>query len=88
MYKNTINQCAGTVLDHLMNDPNIQHVMSEYITKQYPGFNFAQPDHLTEDEWEASPEYALYYSATTEFHTKVLAQAMLNLSSDPLEETG
>ena len=83
----TVDKAAGTLLDFLMNDDTIATIMEQFIKKMYPDEYERMancPEGMSEDEWEGTPEYKLYYAATVEFHSKVLGKAIMGLCNDPL----
>jgi hypothetical protein len=78
---------AQLLLDYLMNDPQQQEYMEQFCKKQFQKYGYdledlhkRSGDPETGEETEASPEYNLYYSLTAEWHSKVLAEAIVNLS--------
>jgi hypothetical protein len=89
--KPTSELAGEQLLDYLMNDPQQQEYMHAWAKKQFESFGYDlddmlartfDPDPEVTTKIEASPEYNLYYSLTTEWHTKVLAQAILSLRAE------
>jgi hypothetical protein len=83
-----LNQASGSLLDYLMNDPKQQEYMEEYVRTKFKSYGYdlddlhkRSGDPETGEETESSPEYNLYYSLTAEWHSKVLADAILGLSN-------
>lgn len=75
----TVADAAGKVLDYIMDDPTIQQHMHTWIQSMYPDLNQSEAVHESN---ENTTEEALYYAATTEFHSRVLNYAALGLLND------
>lgn len=76
----TVSQAAGTVLDHMMNDPLIQQQLRDWIQHMYPNLNQAE---ACSEIMENTVQENLYYAASVEFHSRVLAVASIGLLHEP-----
>lgn len=74
---------AGLVLDHIMNTPEIQDHMRTWIEKVYPMLDQEEAVHEVN---EGTLMEAMYYAATVEFHSRVLAYAIQGLINDTNQE--
>lgn len=73
-----IQQAAGTLIDHLMNDETIASQMSTYVGDKMTKLGLDPDEVATED----TPSYNLYYALTAEFHSRVLSVVQLGLAPD------
>jgi hypothetical protein len=85
--KPDLNYASQLLLDYLMNEPIQQENMEAYVKDRFKFYGYdlddlhkRSGDPITGEATEDSPEYNLYYSLTTEWHSKVLAKAILLLT--------
>lgn len=72
---------AGSLVDHLMNDPDQQQKMNDWINQEWDE-RWGPIERLpteTEEEHENSARYTLYYAMTVEWHASVLGRAITHL---------
>jgi hypothetical protein len=81
MAKHTHTEAAQLLLDYLMNDPQQQESLRTWMEKRFKQLKHNIADAYKEEN-EDTPIYDLYYSLTCEYHSRVLAEAILSLRSE------
>jgi hypothetical protein len=72
--RSKIEQAGQRISDFVVNDPELQDLMEQYVAAQYEAHGVTKPPFQGEED--GTIEHSLYYTWATEWHVASLAEAI------------